>query len=754
MKLRKNSLFNKPLTAMPYCFLVFFICMSNIGFANNVFKTKHCTQTEGKNTEVCDECYSNEQNSLKNIELISKNSKSKFNIDSEISQFLDWRIEKKIEEANLIDKCLDRPKSFGCKSKVEKIYRAAQKALMIARVSSSLGTPDPYHILGGPEIALRFKESHKINEALDKFSFLSRETKKTEALSKDEKKLALRIWELEKENYIQNFLAEENTKARGYYTRCIEKTNSKNRCTKDALVETFVKCEENKTIYKLADNRICNKKAIQLEHEFNSSGIEKIIGKYQYLGNLSLIKAPGVFHLEGKTDIDYLQNDSKKPSNEQLALLKKAQKKYIKYLKNKKQNLVSNETSRSFVLENENLLDSFLEYLSSKKDGHILPNNICQKIQANIRQIESTKFNKKTLLFLISIFNEFPEIAQKHHSNSEKEKSLIKAFAHEPSEISFEIESTKNSKISDFLLAAIPYLGNARKLKKLKKKPKKKTYKKQAIESTEDFLTEVAEALSPSKIEENLKHLKKSESFKYSVAYGGNLPLSGARKNIYVGVSLGVTPLDSKVTGEYLRAALQSPKEKIPILLGDELDRFNQHAFRNKSLETGKATQEAINFGDRYESHIREVIQSLPHEQQSRFQIVRWSELKTDGFKEKVDALKSEYKTNAEFAQIIESTANEFFLKRAAGKKPKAKRLQSVKDYIIEELPLLLDGLKVDGQEFRTSMHPVFSAGAQNHDNPLAHLVTEISTSPKYESLRKKMKLEEGSSFIDLVFSK
>ncbi len=256
----------------------------------------------------------------------------------------------------------------------------------------------------------------------------------------------------------------------------------------------------------------------------------------------------------------------------------------------------------------------------------------------------------------------------------------------------------------------------------------------------------------PRTLEQKFSDLQLPSNIALSIVHGKQKAFQGNRANPFIGISMGMTPIDSSIAKNYIQIALDSTDGTIPILIGDKLDRYNQFAFAGKSLISGKAEEVALKSGDRYKAMLKEAIESFPPEDKRRLKIIRWQDILTEEYQLAVEAVKNEFSSNPNFKAVIEQTAQNFFNRRARGKTPKPERIEALQNYILEEIPVLLKGLKTSDDRYATLLHPVFTRGGQNIDNPLTELIKSILEDPNYANLRSALQIEQAPGLVDIIF--
>ena len=135
--------------------------------------------------------------------------------------------------------------------------------------------------------------------------------------------------------------------------------------------------------------------------------------------------------------------------------------------------------------------------------------------------------------------------------------------------------------------------------------------------------------------------------------------------NVFIGISLGVLkPLTKETSKEYIKWALKNTKNKVVILIADEIAKFNYKIF--SSYSEGKSERRAIREGDEYLDFFQQILQEFSKEEQKKILILRWKDIWDRNKKKIKQVLDEEYKSNREFKEQAQ-----FFLKKYSDKRNK-----------------------------------------------------------------------------------
>ncbi|MDP4039026.1 MAG: tRNA-dependent cyclodipeptide synthase [Candidatus Pacearchaeota archaeon] len=210
--------------------------------------------------------------------------------------------------------------------------------------------------------------------------------------------------------------------------------------------------------------------------------------------------------------------------------------------------------------------------------------------------------------------------------------------------------------------------------------------------------------------------------------------------NVFIGISLGVLkPLTKETAKEYIKWALKNTKNKVVILIADEIAKFNYKVY--SSYSEGKSERRAIREGDKYFDFFQKIIQEFSKEEQKKILILRWKDI-WDRKKEKIKQIfDEEYKSNKDFKEQVQ-----FFLKKYSDKRNKdldKEKLDYLSQYILYELPTLLDGIEYKKEKYRLLLYPTFESSG------MSEVVTKIQQGKIFPNLKKKLNLAEKTVVVE-----
>ena len=92
------------------------------------------------------------------------------------------------------------------------------------------------------------------------------------------------------------------------------------------------------------------------------------------------------------------------------------------------------------------------------------------------------------------------------------------------------------------------------------------------------------------------------------------------KENIFIGISVGVKPLNERISKEYLSWALKNTKEKVVILIADEIAKFNYKIF--SKYGENKSLKRALRDGQKHSEIFENTINKYFKEKRDRINLI------------------------------------------------------------------------------------------------------------------------------------
>ncbi len=164
--------------------------------------------------------------------------------------------------------------------------------------------------------------------------------------------------------------------------------------------------------------------------------------------------------------------------------------------------------------------------------------------------------------------------------------------------------------------------------------------------------------------------------------------------NIWFGVSLGNPYFTEENIQHYIEWSLKYTKEKVLVVVADEIYAINLEVLGNKSL--GGARRRAMKLGENKHKEIQNIISRLAENEQSKVQLTRWSEIvNTEYYQRQQSIIFSEFQNNKEFHDHVVEIVK-------VGRSDRASRIAQLSDkemdrlaeYVLNEIPHFVNGVQ------------------------------------------------------------
>jgi len=212
--------------------------------------------------------------------------------------------------------------------------------------------------------------------------------------------------------------------------------------------------------------------------------------------------------------------------------------------------------------------------------------------------------------------------------------------------------------------------------------------------------------------------------------------------NIFVGISLGNKYFSKENIKKYILWALENTKETVLFLIADQNHAINYEVFNSYNRE--KALQLASRRGDKVELTIKKIIESLPPEKRSLIKVARWEEAReSQYYKEKIKIFLNEFQENNEFHDFIIKIVQENLGLKT--KNINVLKLEKLSLYVLDELPILLNGVEFQSKIY--DLHPY--PGLSRLDDLLMSLQSGTLFPQLAAKLEIKHKIAEVEAYVD-----
>jgi tRNA-dependent cyclodipeptide synthase len=182
--------------------------------------------------------------------------------------------------------------------------------------------------------------------------------------------------------------------------------------------------------------------------------------------------------------------------------------------------------------------------------------------------------------------------------------------------------------------------------------------------------------------------------------------------NIFIGISISNKKITSEIASNYLKWAVKNTKEKVAIVIADDLNIVNYELLDNYT--NSKARKRAERVGGEFEKLFDGAREKLSEIDRKKINIFRWKEIRENKHYEDVRKfLEEQYSKDQEFKSAVR-----YFIGKYMRKKGKVisddEKVDRLASYILGELPTLLEGVKVDGTHYKLCIYPTYFASGMS----------------------------------------
>ncbi len=205
--------------------------------------------------------------------------------------------------------------------------------------------------------------------------------------------------------------------------------------------------------------------------------------------------------------------------------------------------------------------------------------------------------------------------------------------------------------------------------------------------------------------------------------------LSKNKFPMFIGISINVKPMSIENAESYLKWALEHSSDVVQILIADEIARYNNLVFSH-STKSG-ALSRAIRDGDQYHDFFEKLLSRFDPEERNHFNIIRWKDILSEQYSTMLQEIKIEFETNEEFRNEILSIQEAYINRR--GRELSVAKKYLLSQYLLEELPTLLDGIHVNNKNYSLIFYPTYKHSS------MCELVSDIQNKRKYLGLSRRL---------------
>jgi tRNA-dependent cyclodipeptide synthase len=210
--------------------------------------------------------------------------------------------------------------------------------------------------------------------------------------------------------------------------------------------------------------------------------------------------------------------------------------------------------------------------------------------------------------------------------------------------------------------------------------------------------------------------------------------------NLWIGYSYGNKWFTPENLSALINLGLEYTKESLLIWIPSRLYATNFKYIEN--LGRAESLRQAFEIGAERRKEIESIVEKLPKNEQEKIIIADYDEVLTLKFIAQREILMREFSLQKSFYEIVMDIADEILKSR--GRTISKDRKENVSLYVLQELPLFLDGVKkVDSEILHTViLYPGFGK--------LDYLVKSILEDDEFKILKEKLHITNKSGIVDV----
>jgi tRNA-dependent cyclodipeptide synthase len=201
--------------------------------------------------------------------------------------------------------------------------------------------------------------------------------------------------------------------------------------------------------------------------------------------------------------------------------------------------------------------------------------------------------------------------------------------------------------------------------------------------------------------------------------------------NIFVGISLGNKYFTKENIKKYIVWALENTKDDVLVLIADKNHAINYQVLNAYNPE--RALQVALRKGTETEDSVKKIVRGLLKEKHHLIKICKWDDArKSSYYQSKIKIFLNEFKENNKFHDFIIKIVQENLNAKAEGLN--LEQLEKLSLYVLDELPILLNGVEFEGKIYDLHPYPGLSC--------LDDLLMGLQNGTMFPKLAKMLEIE------------
>ncbi len=216
--------------------------------------------------------------------------------------------------------------------------------------------------------------------------------------------------------------------------------------------------------------------------------------------------------------------------------------------------------------------------------------------------------------------------------------------------------------------------------------------------------------------------------------------IEDGKHNVWIGVSLGNKWFTKENLKKLIDFSLLYTKESLFICVPGRLHATNLRYFDN--LSRADSLKKAFELGDNKLLEVQDIVSNLDDKDKSKIILGNYDDVLTPKFVKQREVLMREFAEKGEFYNSVIEISNEMIESR--GRTQSNERSESVSLYILQELPLFLDGVVKIGTEI------VYTAIFYPGLGKLDYLVADILNNNSFKNLREKLNISYHTGIVSV----
>lgn len=208
--------------------------------------------------------------------------------------------------------------------------------------------------------------------------------------------------------------------------------------------------------------------------------------------------------------------------------------------------------------------------------------------------------------------------------------------------------------------------------------------------------------------------------------------------NYWIGISLGNRYFSKENIQKYTEWAVSNTKDSVLILIADWIYSINLEILDGRNKQS--ALRKAMSLGETKITEINEIVSAFTPEKINKIKIARWNDVKNSrSHRDRVKIIFEEFNKKTNFHnRVIEIIENHF---KNSPKDLIQKDLEGLAGYILNEIPVFLDGIHLFDNTYDAVLYPNIGL--------VDFLIKDLQEGLVFSELTKKLKIKTPAKIIE-----